>query len=139
MATIEEMNKVISEYAGYEAEPYQNIGGSGWRVDLQLVPNGAATHSASKYGKVENAKDVAWSNEYHKSWDWLMPVWKKLRDELIMVHSSGMSDNANLAGEKVNRIVYVIGSVEIEQAHSLIFEAIVWLQEEKHPSVNPTP
>lgn len=60
---------------------------------------------------------------YHESWDKLMPVWDRLRNEL----RAGASSKQN----KVYAIVDAIGYRTIAEAHRLIYEDIVWLNQNK--------
>lgn len=51
---------------------------------------------------------------YHSSWDWLMPVWKKVSDEIL-----GNSEAKAF-------ILMAIADVEIELAFTRIVEMIKW-------------
>ena len=52
--------------------------------------------------------------QYHTSWDWLMPVWKKANEIII--------GNAELKA----RILMAIADVEIEKAANYIVQLIQW-------------
>lgn len=70
---------------------------------------------------------------YAYSWDWLMPVWAKLRPELKPRHYK--LDGHVRTDNKGVLLGTIIGNhildVNIEKAHKNIHEAILWLKNSK--------
>lgn len=71
--------------------------------------------------------------KYHASWDWLMPVWDKLRDELkpFSYKVDGYNRTNNQGVNMKYAIADAIAYHGIEKSHRLIYEAIVWLNTNK--------
>lgn len=63
-------------------------------------------------------------------WSILMPVWKKLQDELTLLHNT-VRENANAAGDWLITISSNISSVDLENSHILIHKAIEWLKKKQ--------
>lgn len=66
--------------------------------------------------------------EYHSSWDWLMPVVKKVREKIdLMPH-----DNLILTG-KWFKISGGITHVDIHETFESVIEFIKWHNQNPHP------
>lgn len=59
-----------------------------------------------------------------KDWNWIMHIWGKLRHELENAHKG----DAKLYNSLIGAALY---QAELERAHRLIYEAIVWLNQNK--------
>lgn len=102
--TVEQMNKKIALYMGYVA---QKLGSKTW------------------FEAPELGNPFTDQLKYHKSFDWLMPVWQKLRGELddLAVDEYGMVKDSDYIVSKY-AIEKSILSCDITTAHRLIVEAI---------------
>lgn len=113
--TVEQMNRDIAEYMG--ATYINEIGEA-----MKYKPNEAPDSQTFEI------YPFAWI-KYHTSWDWLMPVWQKLRGEKdIMkqaVHDRDVAPDKFTQYVKVHKdIENAILSCYLPTAHSLIHEAI---------------
>ncbi len=62
--------------------------------------------------------------QYHKSYDWLMPVWFKFRD--LKKDKEFVKNNFIEFSCKKNIIADSILEKSISEAHKLLYEAITW-------------
>lgn len=98
--TVEQMNKKIALYMGYVA---QKLGSKTW------------------FEAPELGNPFTDQLKYHKSFDWLMPVWQKLRGELVLFRKDAL-----ITAQKrlLSTIEDAILDTDITTAHRLIVEAI---------------
>lgn len=107
------MNRVIAEYLGGRITD-----------DMCYIPHHPEDVTASYHGYTEFLR-------FDVCWNWLMSVWDKLRDEMTGCNKS-FTFSAILRGQsKFEDISRAIVSVNITEAHRLIYEAIVWLNTNK--------
>src|SRR5436189_5335054 len=73
---------------------------------------------------------------YHSSWDWLMPVVKKINKTW---ETSGMDGDQFLPGEQIIQVIRLtLGQVDIETAHEQVVKFITWLNSEQSAQVSDT-
>jgi len=74
--------KILAKFMGFESSPFENEGGKGFDVKLIGVPNDNCngSYSVASYGSLEkNIESILGQDlKYHKSWNWMMPVIKKM-------------------------------------------------------------
>ena len=86
----------------------------------------------SEYDFADNTLDVVHENElkYHLSWDWLMPVVKKIKtsvidqDETDNPYNSEEWDKSTINYELLNNITETLVEIEIKSVYKLVVEFI---------------
>lgn len=128
MKNTTEMNRVIAEYMGVK-ETTGYIDSYGSKEPHYWTGNGF--HRTSSYSKPGlSFGDFIEHSNYHKSWDWLMPVWKKLLSDLLVKIEDGTTywRKEDLI---LNEIADLVAQGRITQAHQSIYNAIVYLNKVK--------
>lgn len=130
--SVEEGNKLIAEFMGFESHRFENSGGSGYNVKLIGYPEkGSSEMGCAKYGTLEDNTDevLSWSHlfKYNISWDWFMPVYKK-----------GFSIQRTLAtsqrlhwGRRFGSVMSYVRECNLPKAFSQMVEAIIWYNSNK--------
>jgi hypothetical protein len=126
MKTIEEKNRLISEFMGYD------IGGNQYRIPFCVSENILGEESNDFY--VEQLK-------FHTSWDWLMPVVEKIEDLECKFEMFPSETKKKYFVAKVmtyanntfkqNNFFDATGETKIESVHNAVVKFIEWYNENK--------
>jgi hypothetical protein len=104
--TIEQMNKTIAVFDGYKISK----SGKTYRKDNESSPY--------------RVRDI----KYHSSWDWLMPVWKKAGKILFDIRGDLTEDKYLCVHRITKAFIYACQTVDIESAHTSVYNAILNIQ-----------
>ncbi len=115
-------NVTIAEYMGFTGTHYRLHP----PVDLKPYPK-----------TIYVGTNIPNSLKFHKEWNWLMPVWKKLRADMKETIDKFIesSEHSNISPtltrqELLHKIIECSAAVEvvnIEEAHTRIANTITWL------------
>jgi hypothetical protein len=128
-----EGNKLISEFMGATKNGGSTIAKDGTMTDLYELNIPGLFGEILYYDKP--TKDQIWaieSLEFSTSWDWLMPVWRKVSTEICLwmcCHEN--AHYGKLWNEKAGEIQSFILAVDIKTAHNKIFQLIQWYNSQK--------
>jgi hypothetical protein len=64
--------------------------------------------------------------KYHSSWDWLMPVWKKLGNLMYEIRRQVSVEDYNRAGIITINVLKAFQKADIDSAFNWIIEGIKW-------------
>ena len=106
-----EGNKLIAEFMGYRFYKHLPIKRDGWQLE---------SNKDTALYLAHNDSDL----KYHSSWDWLMPVIRKIKDTELSVYTEKGS-------YLVERIDEGITSVDIDNVFMRVIEFIKWYNENK--------
>jgi len=106
-----ECNKLIAEFMGRDFnDPINSV----WYFD----------EDKNKHLERQETVDDL---QYHNSWDWLMPVYKRCIDTIgIWCVTHNDNNNARVWYQSGERIGRALSSVDIQKAHSEISNLIEW-------------
>lgn len=132
--TLVQMNYAILKFMGYEKV---TVGYSGteeeteWQrnheewmknVGIKLVGDYIVDELNNKWHHWEDVK-------YHISWDWLMPVWKRLID--VVAGQTEEGDYPADFSTIMDMYAYHCEQVDITAAHDIVCKGIQWYNQQK--------
>lgn len=103
-AAIEQMNEATALFMGWK-----------WQVDEYYAHN--TSDRLFEWSAYKPAQ-----MKYHSSWDWLMPVIKKIRTMNVLALPGGASGWIKAAGKMNGALI----SIDLDKAHKGVFEFIQW-------------
>jgi hypothetical protein len=106
MRTIEEKNRLIAEFMGVKTEKFAS-----GILNFMYEVNG--NNEGFEVGELS----------YHTSWDWLMPVLKKISQTLFSEHASCIKEQWLMIERPTN--------YPIENVHNQVCQFIEWYNEQK--------
>jgi len=140
--TIAEMNRAICEFMGWE---YVRVGyfdskdgdieydESKWQVDNEHWMDKVGMENVGYY--IVNVKENKWHQwddvKYHSSWDWLMPVGKRIRDLLGDMLSKRPPHTACMGDVIEVDITCALHEYDIKKVHEAIYVFIQWLNKQQ--------
>lgn len=138
--TIDVMNEAIAVFMGFEKVRVGYIGckdgdpeydETAWQVANEEWLEKMGIENIGYY--VVNVNGNEWYEwrdvEYHNSWDWLHPVWDKLRTELfVCMPDCGFNDGYDKFGDAWKTACF---NGEIVNAHKVAYGAIQWYNQQK--------
>lgn len=124
--TIEQMDKAIAVFDGYKFHE----GDPNHKCNFCFAGDEPCTPAVDRF--VKDCKVVFYYElKYYTSWDWLMPVGKKIRDllqDMLKKRPPHTACNGDLIEVDIH---CAIGEYDISKAHKYIHQFITWYNQQK--------
>ncbi|RYZ49913.1 MAG: hypothetical protein EOP49_15170 [Sphingobacteriales bacterium] len=127
----EELNRQVAEYMGaiykQKKDPF-----SDWKFDVMVFPKGVPLHFHFDSG----CEELIVHLQYHKSWDWLIPVWVKACNdaEKLDIAHAGSSARHNIRSSVKDfkeRFAERVILNRISSAFDVVLEVIQFIEKHK--------